>query len=131
MEESVLAPRIEYESYDERDVLVDYVFDSNLMTDDEQLALEVMVVRLQAKALVDEGKPGAAERLLAEKGHQDNEEVNRLLEGGDHAFQDRVVDRVIQAEASGKMTINRCPECKQVARSKLARQCLWCGHDWH
>ena len=126
-----MSPGIEYESYDERDVLVDYIFNSDLLTEDERLAAEVMIVRLQAEGLIEDGEPEAAEQLLADKGQLDNEEVNRLLDGGDHAFQSRVVDRVIQAEATGEITINRCPACNKVARTKLAKQCLWCGHDWH
>jgi hypothetical protein len=126
-----MSPRIKYESYDERDVLVDYIYDSDLMTEDEQLALQVMVVRLQAKGMIDDGEPEAAEQLLAAKGDLGNARVNRLLEGGEHAFQARVVDRVIQAESHGELTINRCPACNKIARTKLAQQCLWCGNDWH
>lgn len=126
-----MSPRIEYETYDERDVLVDYIYDSKLMTSDEELATEVMVVRLQAQGLMQDGEEEAAEHLLSEKGQLDNEEVNRLLKDGEHAFQARVVDRLIQADATGELTINRCPECSKVVRTKLAKQCLWCGHDWH
>ena len=26
---------------------------------------------------------------------------------------------------------NLCPECKKLARTPQAKQCRWCGHDWH
>jgi len=25
----------------------------------------------------------------------------------------------------------RCPECNKILRSAKAKQCLWCGADWH
>jgi len=27
--------------------------------------------------------------------------------------------------------ISRCPVCERIVKTPLARQCLWCGHDWH
>jgi len=27
--------------------------------------------------------------------------------------------------------VNRCPRCRWVVRTLQARQCLWCGFDWH
>lgn len=128
-----MSPRIEYESYDESDVLVDYIYSSQetLMTEDERLALDVFMVRLQAKGLSDVGNQQAADQLLADSGQLDNAAVNQLLEGGDFAFQQRVVDRVLHAEALGELVINRCPSCGKIVRSPLARQCLWCDHDWH
>ena len=27
--------------------------------------------------------------------------------------------------------VNRCPACNRVVRTPEAKQCFWCGHDWH
>jgi hypothetical protein len=35
-------------------------------------------------------------------------------------------------EVSAKMgTVARCPACNRVLRTPEAKQCFWCGHDWH
>ncbi len=30
-----------------------------------------------------------------------------------------------------KVLFNLCPVCKKLARTPFAKQCRWCGHDWH
>ena len=32
---------------------------------------------------------------------------------------------------TGQVVVNRCPECSRIVKTPLARQCLWCGYDWH
>jgi hypothetical protein len=39
--------------------------------------------------------------------------------------------RIIRDFRAGRLVINRCPECSRIVKTPLARQCLWCGHDWH
>jgi hypothetical protein len=39
--------------------------------------------------------------------------------------------RRILGEHTATHRINRCPRCHRVVRTPLARQCFWCGHDWH
>jgi hypothetical protein len=125
-------PNIEYDSYDERDALIDYIIDSDLMTPNEELASEAMIARIQAEGLRKDGNDAAAADLLEQRRLMANEAVNQLLEGGDFAFQSRMVDRVIAEEQSGILrVVNRCPNCAKVVRTKNAKQCLWCGHDWH
>lgn len=38
--------------------------------------------------------------------------------------------RVLREHAA-RICVNRCPLCARVVRTPRARQCLWCGHDWH
>jgi hypothetical protein len=40
------------------------------------------------------------------------------------------IERVI-AECAHQLNINRCPECRRIARTPKAAQCMWCGYDWH
>ena len=42
----------------------------------------------------------------------------------------RVCRRVL-AERGAEVFVNRCPRCRWVVRTPQARQCLWCGFDWH
>ena len=30
-----------------------------------------------------------------------------------------------------KVFFNNCPKCEQLARTPSAKQCRFCGHDWH
>lgn len=40
------------------------------------------------------------------------------------------IDPLIQ-ELKQKLVPNRCPKCNKIVRTPEARQCLWCGADWH
>jgi hypothetical protein len=57
-------------------------------------------------------------------------DVEAALADGTEAFRRRVCRR-LQAERPSDLSINRCPAFHRVVRTPKARQCLWCGHDWH
>jgi hypothetical protein len=44
---------------------------------------------------------------------------------------DMIVEQVKNRIRKGQLCVNRCPKCNRIVRTRLARQCLWCGHDWH
>jgi hypothetical protein len=46
-------------------------------------------------------------------------------------FQQRITQRIHTAFFAGDLQPNRCPACRRIVVSPEARQCLWCGHDWH
>jgi hypothetical protein len=56
--------------------------------------------------------------------------VMALLSDGVEAFHRRAAQRVLQ-EHSDAVFLNRCPRCNRLVRTPRARQCLWCGYDWH
>lgn len=60
----------------------------------------------------------------------DDPYVASELRDGIVAFHERVLDR-IWAEHQSEFDIARCTECDSILKSPLAKQCLWCGHDWH
>lgn len=49
---------------------------------------------------------------------------------GPEAFRRRVRDRLLQGYASS-IEITRCPSCQRIVKTPAARQCVWCGFDWH
>jgi hypothetical protein len=54
-----------------------------------------------------------------------------LLEaGGLEEFQARTARRIM-ADHADKVFFNYCPACNALARTPRARQCRFCGHDWH
>ena len=63
-------------------------------------------------------------------GQVDLDELKRALADGEDVFRMRTVKRVI-AKYRKQIIIARCPKCERVIRTPTAKQCLWCGHDWH
>ena len=58
------------------------------------------------------------------------EDMTRILEEEDTAFEQRVAER-IYALPGYQILINSCLRCGQLARTPLARQCRCCGYSWH
>ena len=56
--------------------------------------------------------------------------VAESLADGLLAFRDRVTDRIWQTHHD-EFSIHRCSKCASILGSPLAKQCLWCGLDWH
>jgi|HubBroStandDraft_6_1064221.scaffolds.fasta_scaffold77147_2 hypothetical protein len=87
------------------------------------------------KADVAEWKAERASEKLASSirkrwGSQDDPEVAAALARGIDLFRRDARDRIL-AEHPQEVTTNRCARCQRIVATPLARQCLWCGHDWH
>ena len=63
-------------------------------------------------------------------GLTDDPKVAAELAGGTEAFRRRAAQRVLR-DHPGEIVVNRCPRCNGIARTPQARQCFWCGFDWH
>lgn len=57
-------------------------------------------------------------------------EVITLFNKGVPAFRQLVAEK-LYAEHGGDSLLNNCSRCQQLARTPLAKQCRYCGHDWH
>jgi hypothetical protein len=53
-----------------------------------------------------------------------------LIGDGVDVFHRRAAQRVLR-EHGKTVFLNRCPRCNRLVRTPRAKQCLWCGHDWH
>jgi hypothetical protein len=120
--------------YDESQQLYRYVSFNRreFLTPIERRAQGLAILR--EKALHSVESPAIRERLLAEYDAEVDEQVLQLI--GDNldsvrAFQQRIADRIEAEVANGRLTPNRCPACNRIVKTPQARQCLWCGHDWH
>jgi hypothetical protein len=63
-------------------------------------------------------------------GHVDDEAVLRAFQT---PYDERVanaVDHLLEMRRD-EVLENRCKKCHRLARTPVAQQCLWCGHDWH
>jgi hypothetical protein len=59
------------------------------------------------------------------------EQVRRALAHGVDAFVQNVRGRLWRKYQQGTLCVNRCRMCQRVVRTPLAKQCFWCGNDWH
>ena len=63
-------------------------------------------------------------------GHVDDHDVVTAFHT---PYDDRVanaVSRVVQTRRD-EIDENRCSQCNRLPRTPMAKQCLWCGYDWH
>lgn len=115
-------------NYDEETQLTKYVWDHfpHLRSQFEhRVALAIFAKEKEAF-----GHEAVAK--LMEKRHSlaNDSEVQLALSEGMEAFRRRVCQRIIR-EYSGDIFINRCPSCMRIVRTPEAKQCFWCGFDWH
>lgn len=53
-----------------------------------------------------------------------------LLKDGFQTFKDNLTKRIWKAHGH-HLALNRCPKCNGIARTPQAKQCRYCGHNWH
>lgn len=118
--------------YNEAAVLLTYLeaFCPQLLTELELRVCRALRGRVKAAQADRSNQPDLARLLLKRWGCPDEEDVNAALREGAEAFERRVWERVL-ADPAAQRFINRCPQCRRLVRSPTARQCFWCGHDWH
>ena len=114
--------------YDDVRELTRYVWDyhQRLMTEFEQRVGWAHLA--EGKAAM--GHPGVAEFILRRHGIVGDQEAAAALADGVETFRRRVCRRVL-TEHGADVFVNRCPSCGRVVRTPQAKQCFWCGHDWH
>jgi hypothetical protein len=59
-----------------------------------------------------------------------DENVLKLLDEGWAQFVYSTAARIYN-EHKSELNLNLCPSCKGIARTPQAKQCRYCGHDWH
>jgi len=71
-----------------------------------------------------------AEFILRRHGIAGDQEAAAALADGAETFRRSVCRRVL-ADHEAEVFVNRCPSCGRVVRTPRAKQCFWCGQDWH
>jgi len=98
---------------------------SNLMTDDEKLALKYHMYTYKT-----EGNP-KMRKMMVERGWiSEQPNIKEYLKDGYEEFELSVAKRIMK-EAPEKVFLNNCPKCNKLARTPYARQCRHCGNNWH
>jgi hypothetical protein len=57
-------------------------------------------------------------------------EALALCENGTPAVREQIAQKIYD-EHGGEALLNKCPRCHRLARTAKAKQCRYCGHDWH
>ena len=116
-------------NYDEELELIDYVwrYFSHLMTDFEQQVNHASIGRRKVAAC---DHPTMSRMLNDRWARPDDRAINSALAAGEEQFRSRVAHRVL-AEQKDQAFVNRCPNCGRLVRTPWAKQCFWCGQDWH
>ncbi|HEX6811254.1 MAG TPA: hypothetical protein VF384_06505 [Planctomycetota bacterium] len=120
------------QSYREEDELDRYVWTHfmGLFTDLEQRVWKVVQAEQKAESADETGGHAAARVLRSRWGRAAYPEVASALAAGWPAFRREARARVLR-DHGADVFVNRCPRCHQVAETPRARQCRWCGCDWH
>ena len=112
-----------------------YVFNNygRLMTPIEERAFSHLGGTL--KATLGRSDRAAQEEVRAGSTHlrkflSDDPEVLLLARDGYDAFVMQTGQRILKDHRS-EIVLNCCPRCNGLARTPKARQCRFCGHDWH
>ncbi|WP_336702308.1 hypothetical protein [Chryseobacterium indologenes] len=96
-----------------------------LMTRDEALALNHHMYTLKSS------ESEHIRNVMIKRGWINSDpEVIQLLEHGHEVFEQNVVTRIM-AETPEKVFFNNCPKCHKLARTPRAKQCRYCGYNWH
>jgi hypothetical protein len=113
------------DSYDEENVLAEYVAANfaHLMNEFEKKVYRLSIQREKAA----NGSAHRLPRWIAEAGH----EAAVASEAGYHSVKRQISQRIVNDVTAGEIIVSRCPNCSRIVRTPLAKQCLWCGHDWH
>lgn len=99
------------------------------MTDDEKLALKHHMYTYKVDDATAESSN--IKKFLADRGLISSEQkILEFLKDGYEEFKLNVVKRIM-TESLEKIFFNNCPKCNKLARTPSAKQCRFCGHDWH
>lgn len=110
--------------------LADYIFQYCYMfyNEKERKAKDHHLWRVKYERYDDRRSPMTQE---AKRNLKSNDpEVLALLADGYPAFVMTTATRVFH-EHKEELNLNYCPQCGGIARTPLARQCRFCGYDWH
>lgn len=103
-----------------------YIFQNygHLMNERERLAYRHISTTLKASHATGPMAKMSARWL------SNDPQVLQLAADGNDAFVLRTAQRIMN-DHGNELIFNFCPKCKALARTPKARQCRFCGHDWH
>ena len=104
----------------------------HLMTDVERRAQRHLSVTM--KATMGRRDAEAQQQARTNRVHSrflsNDPEVLPLTNDGYESFVQQTAQRMMR-ESGKEIFFNRCTNCGELARTPTAKQCRFCGHDWH
>ena len=115
------------------DMVAAYImkYHTDLLTEVERRSLNHLVAEIKGRRR--NGIVGQEQGRISAVHSQyisDDPDVLRLARDGYRAFYLQTARRIFQQHGD-KLSFNCCPRCAELARTPTARQCRFCGHDWH
>ena len=106
---------------------IDYIIThfSNLVSEPERIAMHH---HFYADKFEDDGLKG--KRYLEMKMITEDPEILKLLDDGIEQLRIRAAANALKNHPE-QVFFNRCRICNKLARTPKARQCRFCGYDWH
>lgn len=106
-------------------------YSSHLMTENESLAWRHHSTLIkQDKKDISEFSDERRQLFLKNGWITDNPIVLDLLRDGIDAFRENTAERILEDNGEN-VFFNDCPRCGKLTRTPFAKQCRFCGHDWH
>jgi hypothetical protein len=104
----------------------------NLMTDVESRANSHLMATLKATHGRDDlaAQQEAKQKEFYDRMLSEDPEVLALSKEGLQTFRMRTATRILK-DHSTEVFLNCCPQCHGLARTPTAKQCRFCGFDWH
>lgn len=112
---------------------VDYILNhfSSLMNEKESLAWRHYSSDYKLTHGENQDTVEKRRKIYLNKGWlTDDEQTLRLLKNGIDHFRLKTAERILE-ENLAKIYFNNCPKCEELARTPKAKQCRFCGYDWH
>ena len=105
-------------------------YHSNLMTKEESMAWRhwSTTYKMEHSNSTPQQKESRRKAFLKSGWLTEDENIVGFLKDGIDEFEKRVANRIVNSE---KIEFNNCPKCEKLARTPNAKQCRFCGHDWH
>lgn len=109
--------------------LIDYIFEhcGKFKTDRERLAYKHHIGELKYD---NSNNNPIWDKFFKEKFFTEDQEALDLLKDGYQAFVINTATRIFN-EHKDNLNLNLCPKCGKIARTPKAKQCRFCGFDWH
>jgi hypothetical protein len=110
--------------------LADYIFNYcyKFYTDKERKAREHYAWTVKSPPFKD--KENRLVKQMEQRFKSEDPEVIELLKGGYTSFILNTAERIYR-DHKNELELNLCPKCQGIARTPQAKQCRFCGHDWH
>ncbi len=107
------------------------VYYGRFMTKSEMIAHRRLMLTMKVSAgRSDADSQREAQSRKSLSLQSDDPAAVRLASDGFQSFAERTAERIL-AEHKEEILLNYCPRSGELARTPKARQCRFCGNDWH